>query len=273
MPKAPTAYHHPETLTEALTLLKKPNTHPLAGGTKLLAGSVNGEVVDLQKLGLNQVDWPEEGQENAQIGATVRLADLMEALAENGNESDPSRLLQQALRRAGPNTLRNAATIGGAVASRLPDSELLAALLVLEASATLYLPGGSEGRLLSLTDYLQAETKPAGLIAKIQIAWQKGRGALERVARTPADYPIVAVVAWQPEGQAPRLAATGIQQRPCRLTEAEAVLEAGLTPETIEEAGGAAQSASQHPGDFRGSAAYRAEMAAVLTRRLLHSLL
>ena len=35
----------------------------------------------------------------------------------------------------------------------------------------------------------------------------------------------------------------------------------------------AAAAASSHPGDFRGDAAYRADMAAVLTRRVLMQLL
>ena len=34
----------------------------------------------------------------------------------------------------------------------------------------------------------------------LQIPWTKGQGAAERVARTPADYPIVSVVAWLPAG-------------------------------------------------------------------------
>ena len=37
MPKQPTAYHRPHSVEEALTLLRQPNTVPLAGGTALLA--------------------------------------------------------------------------------------------------------------------------------------------------------------------------------------------------------------------------------------------
>jgi CO/xanthine dehydrogenase FAD-binding subunit len=37
----------------------------------------------------------------------------------------------------------------------------------------------------------------------------------------------------------------------------------------IAAAAEAARAATTHPGDFRGDAAYRAEMAAVLTRRVL----
>ena len=96
-----------------------------------------------------------------------------------------------------------------------------------------------------------------------------GRGTAERVARTPADYPIVSVTLWQPHDGAPRLAATGIAARPLRLTAAEAALRSGRDEVAIAAAAEAARAATTHPGDFRGDAAYRAEMAAVLTRRVL----
>ncbi len=125
---------------------------------------------------------------------------------------------------------------------------------------------------VSLAAYLNAETRPSGLITAVRIPIQPGRAVAERVARTPADYPIVSITAWQPDGAPARLAATGIGPRPMRLETPEAVVAAGLTEATIEAAANAAQVANTHPGDFRGDAAYRAEMAAVLTRRVLRHL-
>ena len=125
---------------------------------------------------------------------------------------------------------------------------------------------------MSLADYMEAEERPSGLISNVCLPWSNGRAATERVARTPADYPIVAVAAWQPEGERPRLAATGLDVRPFRLTAAEIAVDGELSAENIAAASEAARYASRHPGDFRGDAAYRAEMAAVLTRRVLHQL-
>jgi CO/xanthine dehydrogenase FAD-binding subunit len=45
-----------------------------------------------------------------------------------------------------------------------------------------------------------------------------------------------------------------------------------VNEEVIEQAGAVARDSSVHPGDFRGDAAYRAEMAAVLVRRVLRQL-
>jgi CO/xanthine dehydrogenase FAD-binding subunit len=81
------------------------------------------------------------------------------------------------------------------------------------------------------------------------------------------------VTLWQPEGQPPRLAATGIAAYPLRLADAEAHLIDSIDERTIYRAAAAARDAADHPGDFRGDADYRAEMAAVLTRRLLIGLL
>lgn len=255
MPQRPTNYSRPESLDEALRLLSQPDAAPLGGGTKLLAGAVSGAVVDLQELGLNQIDLV-DGQ--LCVGATTTLAELADGLPEGG----PAGLLQKAIRQAGANTYRNAATLGGTIASRLPDSELLAALLVLDTMIA------GPGMETSLVDYLMAAERPSDLITAVTIPWAAGQGRSERVARTPADYPIVSVTLWQPADGVSRLAATGLGERPFRLTEAESVLTDGRNPTAIQSAAQSAQAASQHPGDFRGDANYRAEMAAVLTKRV-----
>jgi len=259
VPQKPTDYYRPDNLDEALRLLSQPDVFPLAGGTKLLTGDVTGAVVDLQNLGLNQI-----GLANGElhVGATTTLTTLAESLPDGG----PADLLRQLIRQAGPNTYRNAATLGGVIASRRPDSELLAGLLALAATLTF---DGSSVPSMSLADYLAAGERPSPLITAIAIAWQDGQGRSERVARTPADYPIVSVTLWQPQGGSPRLAATGIGERPFRLTAAESHLKNGINDTTIQAAAQAAQAAGHHPGDFRGSAAYRAEMTAVLTKRVL----
>jgi CO/xanthine dehydrogenase FAD-binding subunit len=261
-------------LDEALLLLARPDMVALAGGTTLLAGAVPeppvlaGGVVDLQDLGLNQV---KVAGGRLVVGAMVRLVEVAAYLEQNGRPGEAAALLSTAIRQAGPNTFRNAATMGGVIGGRPADSELLAALLVLEADLMLQW-AGVEPFTLSLAEYLAAGERPVGLITEIGLPWQTGQGASERVARTPADYPIVAVTGWRPDGGTIRLAATGISARPVRLGAAEAALVDDLDDNAIEQAGAAARGSSDHPGDFRGDRAYRAEMAAVLTRRVLRQL-
>ncbi|MBK7895457.1 MAG: FAD binding domain-containing protein [Anaerolineaceae bacterium] len=267
MPQKPDSYHRPESLEEALALLAKPGSAPLGGGTKLLAtekGLPGTAVIDLQALGLNQAQRiAANDRQTLAVGATLTLTKLSQFLQAELPDSSAAALLQTTIHQAGPNTYRNAATLGGTIASRLPDSELLAALLVLEATVTLHSP--TRHNTISLADYLADEERPSGLITTVAIPLPAGVGASHRVARTPADTPIVSITGWRLEDGAVRLAATGLGERPFRLTTAEQA-------NSDEAASAAAAAANSHPGDFRGSASYRADMAAVLTRRTLNQL-
>ncbi len=236
MPKRPQHYYRPKSLDEALALLNQPDSAPLAGGTRLLANDVPASiVVDLQDLNLSGL-----ADENGvlHVGAMTRLAEL--------HAADIPEILKVAIYRAGANTFRNAATLGGLIASREPDSELLALLLTLHTTLIF-----ADREPLSLADYLAPDERLHGLITDVQIPYAGGIGAIERVARTPADTPIVAVAVWK-MGQEMNVAACGISARPM-------LVEMDNLQVT-------------HPGDFRGSVDYRREMLTVLLRRALDSL-
>ncbi|MCA9954508.1 MAG: FAD binding domain-containing protein [Anaerolineales bacterium] len=266
MPQQPDSYHRPESLDEALALLAKPGSAPLAGGTKLLAteqGLPGTAVIDLQALGLGQIELTTVNNAQAiSAGAALTLTQLSHFLQEELPDHPAAALLQTAVHQAGPNTYRNAATLGGTIASRLPDSELLAALLVLEAS--LSLRSVTQESTVSLAKYLADGERPSGLITAITIPLPAGQGTSHRVARTPVDYPIVSITGWRLDDGSVYLAATGLGERPFRLHTAEQA--------NNDQAPNAAAAANTHPGDFRGSASYRADMAAVLTRRTLNQL-
>ena len=270
MPQKPRMYHRPSNLDEALRLLSQSDTVPLAGGTALLATEegITSAVVDLQDAGLGELSWIDDGR-LLRIGAMARLAELESFLAPLASLEGAAGLLQAAAHRAGPNTYRNMATAGGIVASRLPDSEFLAALLVLDATVSLRLPSPE---VITLAAYLEEDERLPGLITEILVYWPAGKWAAERVARTPSDSPIVSVAAWQPSGGTVRLAATGLHIRPLRLKEAEKALADESHDPAVAAAAEAARKAARHPGDFRGDAGYRAQMATVLVRRVLAAL-
>ncbi len=269
MPQKPDSYHRPESLEEALALLAKPGSAPLAGGTKLLAsetGLPGTAVIDLQALGLSQAQLVTANDaQTLALGATLTLTKLSRFLEAELPENEVAALLQTVIHQAGPNTYRNAATLGGTIASRLPDSELLAALLVLDSTVTLHTPSNQNS--ITLADYLADAERPHGLITTVTVPVLAGSGTSHRVARTPADYPIVSITGWRMADGSIRLAATGLGERPFRLNGAEKTAQ-----DSIAEAAIAASAANAHPGDFRGEANYRAEMAAVLTRRTLNQL-
>ena len=261
-------YHRPKTLDDALTLLQRDETTaPLAGGTGLLPSRAPNieSVVDLQALGLDGLSV--EGF-HLHIGATVPLQRLVESPAV-GEFLGGSAYLE------GPITYRNAATVGGIIASGDALSHLLIALLVLETEVHLRLPGPAT---VSLDRILDAPRKflGGGLITGLTALSAEGAPgtALARVARTPHDKPIVAVaVRVTREGDlcgGVYIALVGVADRPVRVYETEDRLKGqpydkGL----VDTAVTTLLEQLDPPSDFRGSAEYRREMAAVLTRRAL----
>lgn len=231
-------YHRPETLAEAISLLESGDAAVLAGGTTLVAAGGPQTVVDLQDLGLDAITLDGD---RVSIGAMVRLRDLVES------DLVPA-LLRDLARREAPNTIRNAATVGGTVAAADPESELIAGLLAHDAELTLAAPDGTTS--LSLGAYLQDH--PSGIITEVSVE-SGGAVAAARTGRTPADRPIVAAVARRSADGKVRLALTGVATAPLLIDPADID---DLTP----------------PEDFRGSAEYRRHLAAVLADRAVTQL-
>lgn len=239
-------YHRPETVEEALRLLHRPGTPTalLAGGTALNAhrDPAVAELVDLQAAGLDEL---QAGPNLLALGAMVRLQQVVDWPV-----APP--LLRDMAHRAGPNTLRNQGTVGGALVRADWQSEFVAALLLFATQVTVHTPAGTH--TLPLPDFLA--DPPAGLAGGILTGvtlHPAGRTAHARVARTPADTPIVAALGrLDPAGQI-HLALCGV----------------AATPILVQPH----QVAQLHPpSDFRGSSAYRLAMAQTLTGRVLREL-
>ncbi len=176
------SFYRPHTIAETVALLNQPNVHlvPLAGGAKLVGRleasgltAIDG-VIDLRRLGL---DYIRTDRDDLCIGATVTLTAL-------ANHELAGALVDGLLRRAaygeGPLNLRNVATVGGIVATAEYDSELYAALLALDATATIH-TAGAQGKSVETTIPLTHLDKIAGLLTEIRIPWQEGRGGHARV--------------------------------------------------------------------------------------------
>jgi len=247
-------YHRPQTVEEALQLLPdaEGNKAILAGGTTLIPHMDDRieEVIDLQNAGLDKLEHT-AGQMS--IGAMVRLQTIVD-------DPHAPTLLREAARREGPNTFRHAATFGGTVVNAHWESELLAALLALQTEVHILLPpphplaAGDGAQTFSLPDFLTHPVKNLnnGLLTCLTLH-TGGQTAAARVARTPADAPIVAAVGRKDAAGTIHLALSGVAERPVLVNPNE--LDS-LTP----------------PSDFRGSSDYRAQMAQVLSARVLNEL-
>lgn len=231
-------YHRPATLEQALSLLEAGGAAILGGGTSLVAAGGPSAVVDLQDLGLDAITL-DGGR--IWIGAMVRLRALVES------DLAPA-ILRELAQREAPNTIRNAATIGGTVATGDPESELVAGLLAHDAEITLVASGST--RSLGVGEYLH--DRPPGIITQISLE-SGGSAAAARTGRTPADRPIVAAVARRGDDGGVRLALTGVASTPLLIDPADID---DLVP----------------PTDFRGSTEYRGHLATVLAARAIAGL-
>ena len=243
-------YHRPQSIREAVQLLRRTDVKllPLAGGTRLVGAletrqrrDVDG-VIDLRELGLTYVT---AGADEIRIGATTTLSAVIQQATAGALAGG---ILRRTAGYEGPVNLRNAATVGGLIASAEMDSEFYAALLALDASVV-----SSDGetetvtRLADLVSPRQAGVLWAwqgGLITEVRIPLVELRGGHARVARTPSDRPIVAAVVASGKGVA-RVALCGVADLPILYTGQH------LAP----------------PPDFKGSTEYRRTRAEVVRKR------
>ncbi len=233
-------YRRPTTIEEALEILAEPGSIVIAGGTTavpVITGAAErpGVLVDLQDLGLNHI---QRDDRVLRLGATATLQDIVDS-------AEVPELLRDLARREAPRTIRNMATVGGLIASAPPTSELLAGLLV--CGARLRIGAGDGASEVHIEDVLGSGVE--GLITETVLG-RNGAMAHERVARTPADSPIVAAVARRRDDGEVRLALCGVAGVPV-LVDPEAV------------------TALEPPGDFRGSSEYRRNLAVTLSGRVL----
>ena len=143
-------YRSPATLEEADTLLheKKSNTL-IAGGMWLhMTGKKIDTAVDLSRAGLDLII---ENENSVRIGAMVPLRELEvnPAVSELWNG-----VLAKAVSPIVGTQFRNSATVGASVFSRFGFSDVITALLALNARVTLY-RGGEMG----LEEFLNSPLK------------------------------------------------------------------------------------------------------------------
>lgn len=263
-------YHRPQTLDEALTLLTRPNTVPLGGGTLLSARTtVPVSVVDLQSLGLNTIK--KQGN-NLEIGATTTLQQLIE------DDNCPG-ALKSALKLEAPLNLRNSATVAGTLVACDGRSTFATALLAMDTKIHMtILPVGYDvdhskvdSRISNIGDFLPL--RQSGLITSIQIPVNI-KLAFEYVSRTPADKPIVCAALAQWNSGRTRLALGGYGKSPMLAmdgTEAEG-LDVSTSDFVLRSAQTAARNAFHEATDEYASAEYRSNVAAVLAKRCLDTL-
>jgi carbon-monoxide dehydrogenase medium subunit len=181
--------------------------------------------------------------------------------------------------------VRNMATVGGGLAHADPNQDPPPTLIALGASVKASSVGGS--RLIPMeeffTDYYETVLKPDEVITELSVpSLPAGSGGafLKFLPRTADDYATVSAAAVVTLDRAKklftdvRIAMGSVGTTPIRAREAEAVLRGQpVKAEALREAAEKAKQAVDPVSDFRGSAAYKKEMAGVFVRRALEKAL
>jgi len=181
--------------------------------------------------------------------------------------------------------VRNMATVGGGLAHADPNQDPPPSLVAL--GATLKATSANGSRVIPMDeffkDYYETVLNPDELITEVMVPKlppNSGAAYIKFLPRTADDYATVSAAAVLSLDKSNkmiadvRIALGSVGVTPIRATAAEAVLRGQpLKAEAFAEAGEKAKEAVDPISDFRGSAGYKKDMAAVFVRRALEQAL
>ena len=280
MKMPPFCYHRPTTVEEAIELLADHGSDAkvLAGGQSLvpllaLRLSRPEHLVDIGRLG--GLDTLEDGAGGFTIGAAVRHAEVELSPVTAG--ANP--LVAAAMPHIGHRAIRNRGTVCGSLAHADPAAELPAVCLATDAELVARSKDGE--RRIPAADfflgYLTSALDEAEMLTAVHFPkWpERTGGSVQEISRRNGDFALIglaALVGLDGDGRVDRAALSffGAGSTPVRVTEAEQAL-IGERPEAgaIAEAAEVVKKSIDPPGDNHATAAYRAHVAGVLTRRCL----
>lgn len=271
-------YHRPRTVVEAVDLLATlENAKVLAGGQSLMPMLNMRFVMPDHVIDLNFIDelaYLREDGDTIVVGAMTRQRDI--ELSPIVRARLP--LLSEALRFTGHTQTRNRGTFAGSLCHLDPAAEQPAVALTCEAEIVATSRRGQ--RTIPMTEfpvaYMTTQLEPDEIVTEIRLpASPKKHGyAFIEFARRHGDFALAsAAVLMVPgrDGSIERCAITvgGVGTLPMRLTAGEAALQ-GKPPEDAHFARAAEACAELDVvEDVHTGAAYRRQLAGVLTRRAL----
>jgi carbon-monoxide dehydrogenase medium subunit len=278
MYSAPFEYHAPATLSEAIALLGR-----YGDEAKVLAGSQS--LIPLMKLRLAQpahvVDLRKvdglTGVREAQGGLLVGALTTHAAMAASELVRSKLPMAAEAANQIGDAQVRNLGTIGGSLAHADPAADWPAVLSALDASIVVAGPRGERTLKVQslITGPLSTVLENGELITQVRIPLPPARtaGAYEKLPNPASRFALVGVAAEvsldaRNTVQWSRIAITGLAPKVTRAAAVEQALQ-GKSAEAAAVKSAAARAADglELRADLTGSAAYKAQLAAVYTER------
>ena len=270
-------YHSPQSLDEALSLLKEHagSAKILAGGQSLIPAmrfrlAVPSMLIDINRL--DDLRYIEERGDHLAVGAMT----LENSLEDSSVVRSSYPLLYDTAVVIADPLVRNMATVGGNIAHADPANDHPATMLAYDATVVAKGPNGE--RTIPIDDFFTGLFENAlgedEILTEIRIpkpAANSG-GAYIKMERKVGDYAIsAAAVQLRLEGDTvkeARIGLTNVSAVPMRAKGAEAALVGKAASDAVLEAAGKAAAAECDPSaDLRGSADYKRDLTRVLVKR------
>ncbi len=274
-------FHSPASLDDALEMLERygGDARLMAGGTALVLQMKQrfaqpAHVIGLRPLAQGGLGAVEETNGEWRIGSLCTLRRLEDHPLLRARIP----LLAGAVGRVATRRIRSMATIGGGLVNGDPNQDPPPALIALGASVELTSPSGSRTCPVEelFVDYYETGVHPNEVLTAVLVPVppEDACGAyLKFLPRTADDYATVsaaALVSRRPDNTCRdvRIVLGAVGATPVRARAAEDLLRGQeLSEEAIRAAAATVPDAVDPLDDFRGSADYKREMAAVFTRR------
>lgn len=266
-------YRRPSSLEEAWRQLNEGGkSAKLVGGgidVALYTSPETSTLIDLALLPTRAIEWQNDG---LAVGSGVTLTELLESpLAADYLDG----IVVSMLRQVASPLLRNAATVGGTLASTHPWSDVITLFVALDARVTQYAGALDTQPLIELLK--QRGTMDRAIITEVKLPAPKGRTLVgfEKFVRTGFDVAMLNCACLLTIEDhictAARIVFGGTPDIAHRLVEVEeTLLGSSLESETVEAAGTLAAEMLPARDDIRASAAYRRILAGAGVRRCLH---
>lgn len=275
-------YVEPDSLGEALAVLAEhgEDAKPLAGGTGLLNLMKQRLVQPAYLVGLRRVAQRSElGGIQADSGLDIGASCSQREIETSPLVRERAPLLAETLHQVATVRIRTSATLGGALAHADPNQDPPAALLVLDARVRVASTRGERTVPLRefFVDYYETALHPDELITHVEIPDlppESGAAYVTFLPQTHDDYATVAAAARVSLrdgriGEA-RIALIAAGPIPFRAAAAEAALRGQRpSPQLAADAAALVADEVEPVADFRGSEAFKRDMAVVMVRRAI----
>lgn len=266
-------YLRPQSIDEAVRLLStKEDAKILAGGHSLVPAmkfrlAQPKAVIDISRI--TDLSYIRESSGQIHIGAmtTHHLIESSKLLREK------CPLLSETAGNIGDVQVRNRGSIGGSLAHADPAADWPAAILALDAE--LMIKGPNNQRSVAarqfFVDIMQTALEPNEILTEIRVPTTAKSVAYVKFAQKASGFAIAGVATWVDKAnKSVRVGITGVAAKAYRATAVEEALQGrALTPGAIAEASRKAAEGADPLNDIHASAAFRAHLAEVNTRRSL----